>query len=113
MGNWGSLAAQPFLKLWEEGQRLGVVAAGILPPRDQPRSLHAPPPSIFLSWVGGCSTLRRRGSAPTVETAGEEEGAITRLALECLWERFRFQKYPRTLSRNTWGKQCWRWPAHT
>lgn len=40
-----------------------------------------------------------------MELAGKEEGAVTALVPERLCgERFRFQKYPRTLSRNTWGQ---------
>ena len=50
VGNLGSMAAQPFLKLWEEGE--GQRWGGVLPPRTSQSRCTLLPHHSFLSWVG-------------------------------------------------------------
>lgn len=50
VGTLGSVAAQPFLKLWEEGK--GQRWGGVLSPRTSRGHCTLLPHQSFLSWVG-------------------------------------------------------------
>lgn len=95
------------------GSEIGGGGGGDAPSQRPAKVTARPSPITFSQLGGGVFYTQEEGLSTHGGDGRGGGGAITRLALECLWERFRFQKYPRTLSRNTWGKQCWRWPAHT